>query len=190
MPNTDQPAIAPSYIELANVTMSDQWHGANISKADFVCALQDSVTALERLDKIKKALFYGRPLDTSGSGPTIETLDLDITPVGISIKDGRRLIHGLIGSATEAGEKLEAILKAIDDTTELDLPNVLEEVGDGLWYDAAVMRVAGKTFEDVQGVNIAKLQTRFPDGFSSFHANNRDLDAERQILVDGAQSPS
>lgn len=185
-PEVTEGRAAPTYIELANVTMSDQWHGANIAKSHFILVLHKAVRALEELDRIKKALFYGREIEP-GSGPTIENIDFTLTPPGMKMVDGRRLIHGLIGGATEAGEKLEAILNALDNGTELDLPNILEEVGDGLWYDAAVLRVAGKTFEDVQTVNIDKLKARFPNGFTAFNANNRNLDVERQILVDGAQ---
>lgn len=186
MPELNPPVqAAPSYIELANVTMSDQWHGANVSRAQFIYALESAVVALEALDKIKKAIFYGRDFP-SGAGPTIETIDIDVTPVGMSMGDGRRLIHGIIGSATEAGEKLEALLKAVDHHTELDMVNVCEEVGDGLWYDAAILRAFGTSFEHVQNVNIDKLKARFGEKFTSFAANNRDLDAERKILEDGA----
>ena len=103
------------YIEAANVTMSDQWHAGNISRAYFIYALQNAISSLEVLDVVKKAIFYGRDFPAgNGAGPTIETLDIDISPIGLGQEETRRLIHGIIGSATEAGEKLEALWVAID----------------------------------------------------------------------------
>lgn len=177
-----------NYIELANVTMSNQWHGGNIAKAELVEILGQAVSTLEDLDKIKKALFYGRayaPLYFP-NGEGLKDSSCHLTPQVVSAfgqdTDGIKLIHGIIGSATEAGEKLEALLNAISNNTEIDIVNLLEEIGDGFWYDAAVCRVAGTTFEAVQDTNIAKLQARFPDGFNSYHADNRKLDEERVIL--------
>lgn len=175
-----------SYIEAANCTMSDQWHAGNISRADFIYVLQNAISALEVLDAMKKAIFYGREYPGgSGSGPTIETIDLDVAPIGLGQEESRRLIHGIIGSATEAGEKLEALLTSIDNHSALDVVNLVEEIGDGFWYDAAVLRVAGLHFEDAQNINIEKLRRRFGDKFTAYYANNRNLDAERQVLEDG-----
>lgn len=176
----------PGYIELANVTMSDQWHGASITRARLIEVLQISISALNELDKIKKAMFYGREYP-AGAGPTIEALDIEVTPYGMTMQNGRRLIHSIIGSATESGEKLEALLKAIDNHAELDVTNLVEEVGDGMWYDAALLRSLGLSIEYAQEVNIKKLKARFDGKFTEFMANNRDLDAERKILEDGAQ---
>jgi NTP pyrophosphatase (non-canonical NTP hydrolase) len=40
----------------------------------------------------------------------------------------------------------------------------------------------GQTVENSRRVNIAKLSARYPDGFSEFFAQNRDLEAELRIL--------
>ena len=63
--------------------------------------------------------------------------------------------------------------------------NIVEEIGDGFWYDAAVLRVAGLHFQDAQNINIDKLRERYGDKFSSFDAYNRDLEAERHVLESG-----
>jgi NTP pyrophosphatase (non-canonical NTP hydrolase) len=175
-----------NYIELANVTMSDEWNGAAVSKAEFIATLESVIKGLNRLDQIKKAMFYGRELPGGqDSGPTLETLDMDLTPVGMTMRDGRRLVHGLIGAATEAGELLEAIVKAIDNKEPLDKVNLIEEIGDGLWYAAAVMRVCNTDFASVQQINIDKLKKRFPNGFSMVDANVRNLVVERAVLETG-----
>ena len=42
--------------------------------------------------------------------------------------------------------------------------------------------LSGQTIENSRRVNIAKLSARYPDGFSEFFAQNRDLAAELRIL--------
>lgn len=95
------------------------------------------------------------------------------------------VIHAIIGKATEAGELLEA-LSAAAEGEAFDAVNALEEVGDGFWYDALLLRAIGSNFGEAQSVNIAKLRRRFPNAFTEFDANNRDLFEERKILEKGA----
>jgi len=179
----------PNYIEQANVTMSGEWHGGNITKRELTSVLGACVSYLEDLDKIKKALFYGRSYTNIVTyGHTLENLPVQIGLTGKTIAESTRLIHGIIGIATEAGELLEALLSSIENETELDVVNLCEEVGDTLWYQAAILRVAGTTFEKVGETNIAKLRERFGDKFSEFDANNRDLEAERAILEAGLEA--
>lgn len=40
----------------------------------------------------------------------------------------------------------------------------------------------GKTIENSRRINIAKLSARYPDGFSEYFAQNRDLETELRIL--------
>lgn len=184
-----------NYIELANVTMSTQWHGNKISKEELFKLLSEAASTLTDLDKVKKALFYGKPYEAlyasiDQCGSAVE--DLDDLPIAVAphgpVSDGIKIIHGIIGSATEAGEKLEALIKVLTTGEPLDLVNLLEEIGDGFWYDAAVCRVAGTDFSAVQATNIAKLEKRFPDGFTSYHAENRNLEGEREVLEGGVHN--
>ena len=104
-------------------------------------------------------------------------------------EDARNIIHGIIGKATEAGELLEALQRTVIYGDKFDFPNVNEEQGDGFWYDAVLARATGTTFEEIQKTNIAKLRHRFPDNFTNYDANNRDLSGERQILEGGLIGP-
>lgn len=97
-------------------------------------------------------------------------------------EDTIRLLHAAIGKATEAGELLDALKKHIFYGKPLDMVNVLEEVGDGFWYDAIICDVSGVTFQQIQERNIAKLRARYPQKFEAEQAINRDLDAERRVL--------
>ena len=114
---------------------------------------------------------------TSTEPPTIRPLDHKTMLA--------RVMHGMIGIATEAGELQDAIKKHMIYGRDLDLVNVMEEVSDVLWYCALTLDAAGFTFEQAMERNIAKLRARFPDKFTSELANNRDLDAERAALEDG-----
>ena len=63
-----------------------------------------------------------------------------------------------------------------------DIVNLLEENGDINWYQAIMMDALGGDWEQILETNIKKLRKRFPDKFTNEDANNRDLDAEREIL--------
>jgi NTP pyrophosphatase (non-canonical NTP hydrolase) len=93
-----------------------------------------------------------------------------------------RLMHGMIGVCTEAGELQDMVKKALIYNKPFDRVNVLEEIGDCLWYCALALDAAGYTMAECMEKNIDKLRVRFPDKFTFKGANNRDLDAERASL--------
>lgn len=93
-----------------------------------------------------------------------------------------RLLHSAIGLATESGEFLDMLKKHIFYGKPLDLVNASEEVGDALWYSALAINILKTTLDDVMTVNIKKLQARYPEKFTEFHADNRNLETERAIL--------
>ena len=82
-------------------------------------------------------------------------------------------LHGIIGAATETGELLGAAKKAIFYGFPIDLENVREEIGDILWYLAAIIRAEGWTFEELMEENIAKLKVRYPKQFTMEDALER-----------------
>lgn len=161
-----------------------------------------------------------------------------------------RMVHHSMGFATEMGELIDALKKHYIYGKPLDEVNVMEEIGDALWYVAGMANHAGLSPRDLQaqavlppvfasgfwaadvamlvrasghlqsamahydiaptphtvaqclsllgavmrrwapnytinqamGVNIAKLQKRYPAGYSNDDALLRKLDAERAIL--------
>lgn len=179
-----------NYIEEANVTMSDTFHEGVPAKL-IAAGLERISQVITGMDHIKKFMFYGRENEQLAAAIELRRMMLPESAYGIqfdklvpgkSREEAIRIFHGIIGIITEAGELAEALGKAIQDETPLDLTNVSEEIGDSLWYDAAVLRVLGTTFDSVQRTNIAKLRARFPNKFTEFDANNRNLDVERAIL--------
>lgn len=169
------------YIKEAHRTLSPQWHGSKINRAEFVTILRSCISNLQTLDVIKKTLFYGRDYKTV-LGKTIEGLPFAINGFGTDSTETINVIHAIIGKATEAGELLEALLEGFKNEVPLDYVNLREEVGDGLWYDAILLKAIGSNFEEAQKINIDKLKARFPAKFTEEKALNRDLTKEREIL--------
>ena len=104
-----------------------------------------------------------------------------------------RMVHASMGISGEAGEILLTIpdgdchyyaseiaiaaSKIIDDVKktwiygkELDKENVLEECGDILFYVSVLLAECGFTIGDAMRHNVAKLQKRYPEGYSDQHA--------------------
>ena len=179
------------YIEEANRTMSSNFHEGIPAKL-VAAGLNDIASNIRSMDAIKKFMFYGKENFRLGqiielarqSRPAEECADIDFAKLvpSKSREDAIRIFHGIIGIITEAGELAEALGKAIETGTELDLVNIAEELGDHQWYAAADLRAMGLTFEQIHRQNIAKLRLRFPDKFTEHDANNRDLAAERELL--------
>jgi NTP pyrophosphatase (non-canonical NTP hydrolase) len=162
-------------------------------------------SSLSVLDMLKKNLFYGKEVDfyvlrermilaQSAMGAACESLSVsgrfvfqeDIVPV--------RLLHGVIGMATEVGELLDVILSLQDkylfckkagaaELQDNDLQTLLEECGDVSFYKTAVLNSIGFTASDEQRANIAKLSRRYPGGvFNAEQAISRDTSAEAQAM--------
>lgn len=93
-----------------------------------------------------------------------------------------QLLHGAIGAATEAGELLDVLKKALFYNKPVDRVNLVEELGDVMWYLAIMCQDLGVSFEDVQRINIAKLQKRYGEKFTQAGAIMRDYQAERALL--------
>ncbi len=171
------------YIAQAHVTASDKFYGERVPFEHMKQVLSEAIEVLQKLDKIKKALFYGREL------VGVERSDdhCNALPVWVGGTDaqGAAIIHGIIGAATEAGELLEALYASAIDGKPFDRVNMGEEVGDVFWYFALLAKACNFTFDESQRVNIAKLRMRYGEKFSEFDANNRNLTAERSILENG-----
>ena len=83
------------------------------------------------------------------------------------------LIHMTLGVAGEAGELVDAIKKHWVYGKPLDVGNVVEELGDLLFYIQGVLStvtrqgvLAPETLEDLMVANMNKLSKRYPTGYS------------------------
>ncbi len=98
-----------------------------------------------------------------------------------------RVAHGVLGCVTESGELADVLKRHLYYGQHLDTLNIREELGDLSWYISIVLDSIGSSWEEIWGMNIAKLQGRYPDKFTEHDAANRDLDAERETLENSQQ---
>lgn len=170
------------YLIQSERTAAGTFHTDMVPDTDLINALIIAINALKDLDRIKKALFYRKPLP----------LDFYMENVLGTVDDGEPLrqqdmfiIHSILGIMTEAGELGEHLVNYIMSEPE-DLegykPNLVDETGDVLWYQAMLLRLLGTDFETTAGKNLAKLKARFPDKFEERLAIHRDEAAEQSVF--------
>jgi NTP pyrophosphatase (non-canonical NTP hydrolase) len=176
------------FIPEALATRSPLFHGDMVSDGEFRSVVNEAIDALTALDKVKKSLFYGRDNNLISEGE----VDVSSLPENFGGNDNAivrsiaiDIIHAILGVATEAGELLEALREAYNGNG-FDWVNIKEELGDIHWYEAILANHGDFTFEETMQLIIAKLRKRFPEKFTAFDANNRNLDAERAILESGS----
>ena len=78
-----------------------------------------------------------------------------------------------IGLAGEAGEIMELVKKGIFHQHGLDTEKMHKELGDLLWYVAALCTKLGFSMDAVMQANIEKLKIRYPDGYNSQDSQRR-----------------
>jgi NTP pyrophosphatase (non-canonical NTP hydrolase) len=83
-------------------------------------------------------------------------------------REGEPPTYPALGLCGEAGEVAEKVKKVIRDdggvVSEEARTAIILELGDALWYLAAVARDIGSSLEDVAQANIKKLQSRIDRG--------------------------
>ena len=151
------------YTNLSARTTADTFFPDRVLPSWLIGRLSEFVSISDRIDKAKKALFYGKPTDKVPSNPDQEPYHFHPD-----------IIHAILGIATEASELVQLLLSPPKD---LRL-KVVDEGGDLLWYIALLFRHFGISFEEAALKNIEKLKARYPDGFNSSAAIHRDEDKE------------
>lgn len=76
------------------------------------------------------------------------------------------LMHMAIGICGEAGELADAIKKHWAYGKELDSTNVIEELGDLLFYIQGMANLIGVNIEVIRQLNVNKLAKRYPTGYT------------------------
>lgn len=77
----------------------------------------------------------------------------------------RRKIHFVFGLAEEVGEVVGWHKKTMFQKRLLHSDELVEELGDALWYFVALCKAHGISLGEVMEMNIAKLRKRYPEGF-------------------------
>jgi NTP pyrophosphatase (non-canonical NTP hydrolase) len=70
-----------------------------------------------------------------------------------------------LGLCGEAGEVADIIKKSVFHKKGFDKEHLLEELGDVLWYAAALCSHLDTPLSKVLEMNVEKLKKRYPDGF-------------------------
>lgn len=87
------------------------------------------------------------------------------------------LVWNALGLAGEAGEVADLIKKAVFHRHGLTLDTkekLAKELGDVLWYVAALCTKLDIGLDMVMDMNITKLRQRYPEGYSSEASKHRD----------------
>lgn len=143
-------------------------------------------------DALKRTIFYGKEFEYFLAQSSLLNRLNGLPAVRFDAKfvqaeeEGRikqPTMHGIFGVVTESAELIEALAAAVIDEEPLDRTNVIEEAGDLLWYIALILRSVDSSIDEAMDRNIAKLEKRYKEKFTTEQALNRDLATERKILA-------
>lgn len=84
-----------------------------------------------------------------------------------------RLIENTLGLVGEAGEVAEKIKKMIRDNKKVTNGEIALEIGDVLFYAAALGNYLGYTFDEIIEMNVNKLDSREKRGVLQGDGDNR-----------------
>ena len=82
-------------------------------------------------------------------------------------------VWDVIGLVGESGEVADLTKKGVFHRHGLDLPKIAEELGDTLWYVAALCTTLGLDMSAIMQATIDKLKVRYPNGYSSEDSKRR-----------------
>jgi NTP pyrophosphatase (non-canonical NTP hydrolase) len=90
---------------------------------------------------------------------------------------GNNIIYPTLGLTGESGEVADKVKKVLRDnngefTDEIKL-EIAKELGDTVWYIAALADDLGFTFQEIAEMNLAKLSSRKARGVISGSGDNR-----------------
>lgn len=84
------------------------------------------------------------------------------------------LFNGVLGLAGEAGECADLVKKhCYQDARPID-DDLIDELGDVLWYVAETAAALGVSLEEVAVRNVEKLKKRYPEGFEAERSLHRE----------------
>lgn len=84
-----------------------------------------------------------------------------------------QLVHCALGLVGESGEVAELVKKQFAYGKEFSYTDMDGELGDVLFYLVAMMQQCGTSMEAIMLKNVAKLQQRYPKGYSDKAAIDR-----------------
>lgn len=89
--------------------------------------------------------------------------------------DGKgQLFNGVLGLAGEAGECADLVKKHCFQDARPIHGEMIDELGDVLWYVAETAAALGVSLEEVAARNVEKLKKRYPEGFEAERSLHRE----------------
>jgi hypothetical protein len=159
------------------------------SAAVLLRILEEAVALGERVDALKRSIFYGSIYTEPEDSAIEESIAFYVGADGEEEEHpSPEMIHSALGIFTEAAEFLQAVVQSTFEGRVFDRINAIEELGDLEWYMAVMRSRLEISQEEVQRRNIAKLRARYPEKFASRAALDRDLDRERRALGEDQES--
>jgi NTP pyrophosphatase (non-canonical NTP hydrolase) len=83
------------------------------------------------------------------------------------------LVWYALGLAGEAGEVADHIKKGVFHQHGIDLEKLKKEIGDTLWYTAALCTMLDLNMSEIMQANIEKLWVRYPKGYNPADSKSR-----------------
>lgn len=83
------------------------------------------------------------------------------------------LLNSCLGLSGETGELLDMVKKWIFHAKPLDKDHMKKELGDVMWYVAMFCKAMNWELDEILQMNVDKLKTRYPEGFSTELSNHR-----------------
>ncbi len=102
-----------------------------------------------------------------------------------TLSDDGSLVPLVLGLVGESGEVADQIKKILYHGHYVDESKLAGELGDVLWYVAALCTKLGLRMSDVMAGNVEKLRKRYPDGFS-FSASRDRADTKTEEELEAA----
>lgn len=163
MPTKPQECLFSCRIYHANYVcnLSGQKNFCNVETCKYL-----KVDETNKLAKEKNPITIEAPNDYTILALRTEDPDLD---------DDKRLLEGLVGMNSEAGEALDVWKKYEFQGHDLDKEAIALELGDVLWYLTEAADAIGYSLEAIMKMNIKKLQERYPNGFDPEKSRNREV---------------
>lgn len=90
-----------------------------------------------------------------------------------------------LGLAGESGEVADLLKKHLHHGVSLDVEKLRKELGDVLWYVAHACNVMGWRLDEIAALNVAKLRTRYPHGFSTADSIAKRDEVAPLVVGDG-----
>lgn len=164
-----RPLAKPGEITIAAAIGSDGWvRLSDANRAANEAAKLAGLGTLDRariLDAITKARHPGEPNgDAISFGGYLDAVSRTAAD-GVDNDPNVTLTHWALGLAGEAGEVIELVKKQAFTGQPFDQNRMAEELGDVLWYLAALAWSVGIDLDDVAKRNVQKLEKRYPAGF-------------------------